>query len=47
MGCVENYLTRSDKVTLQWKMVAMKRMIIIHFEAYVALVMVFSVFILL
>ena len=47
LGCVVNYLTRSDEVTLQWKMVAMKRLMIIHFEAYVALVIVFAVFILL
>ena len=37
MGCVVNYLTKN---------VAMKRLII-HFEAYVALVMVFAAFILL
>ena len=47
MGCVENYLTRSEEVTLQCKKVAMKRLMIIHSEAYVALVMVFAVFILL
>ena len=45
MGCVVNYLTRSDEVTLQWKMVAMKRLMILYFEAYFALVMVFAVFI--
>ena len=28
MGCVVNYLTRSDEVTLQCKMVAMKRLMI-------------------
>ena len=44
---VENYLTRSDEVTLQRKKVAMKRLVIIHFEAYVSLVMVFAVVILL
>ena len=47
MGCVVNCLTRSDEVTLQLKMVAMKRLMIIHFEAYAALVMVFAVFTLL
>ena len=47
MGCMVNYLTRSDEVTLQCKMVAMMRLMIIHFQAYVALVMVFAVFILL
>ena len=47
MGYVVNYLTRSDEVILQWKMVAMMRLMIIHFEAYVELVMVFAVFILL
>ena len=42
MECVENYLTRSDEVTMQRKKVAMKRLTIIHFEAYVSLVMVFA-----
>ena len=41
------YLTRSDEVTLQREKVAMKRLMIIHFDAYVSLVMVFAVFILL
>ena len=44
MGYVVNYLTRSDEVILQCKMVAMKRQMIIHFEAYVALVIVFAGF---
>ena len=43
MGYVVNYLTRSDEVILQWKMVAMKRLMIIHIEAYVELVIVFAV----
>ena len=47
MRCVVSYLTRSEEVTLQWKIGAMKRLMIIHFEAYVALVMVFAVVILL
>ena len=41
MRCVVNYLTGSDEVTLQRKMVAIKRLMIIHLE-----VMVFAVFIL-
>ena len=44
MGCVVNYLTRSGEVILQWKMVAMKRLMIINFEAYVTLVMLFLYF---
>ena len=44
MGCVANYLTRSNGVILQSKMVAMKRLMIINFEAYVALVMLFLYF---
>ena len=47
MGCVENYLTRPHEVTLQSKKVAMKRLMIIHFEASVLLVVVFTVVILL
>ena len=44
MGCVANYLTRSDEVILQSKMVAMKRLMLINFEANVALVMLFLYF---
>ena len=43
MRGVVNYPTRSGEVTLQWKTGAMKRLMIFHFEAYVALVMIFAV----
>ena len=33
MRCVVNYLTGSDEVTLQRKMVTIKRLMIIHLEA--------------